>query len=75
MWYWNFFTHSSKCFIQPFKMHLAKHLISLAFLQLASSAAVTCSNPPVRKEWSALHLSTFDSKATVNADFSPVGEN
>ncbi|CEL11436.1 hypothetical protein ASPCAL14538 [Aspergillus calidoustus] len=54
MWYRNFFTHSSKCFIQTFKMHLAKHLISLAFLQLASSAAVTCSNPPVRKEWREL---------------------
>ncbi|KAL2840821.1 hypothetical protein BJX68DRAFT_278882 [Aspergillus pseudodeflectus] len=35
-------------------MHLDKHLISLAFLQLVSSAAVTCSNPTVRKEWREL---------------------
>ncbi|KAJ0415561.1 hypothetical protein BJY00DRAFT_293349 [Aspergillus carlsbadensis] len=35
-------------------MRLAKPLVSLAFLQLASGAAVTCSNPPVRKEWREL---------------------
>ncbi|KAL3461753.1 hypothetical protein BJX64DRAFT_277574 [Aspergillus heterothallicus] len=35
-------------------MRLAKPLVSLALFHLASGAAVTCSNPPVRKEWREL---------------------